>query len=177
MRHRLVRIAVSLAPLALLAALQDPRPLPPAHFGALVTCSGDNSKVAAARTLRVTDAGTWAKLWLEHLGQPIPDGDYGWYTNHREIPEIDFEHCTVVAVCRGKRRNEIGLRAVEAFVHDGTTTLRLDPKSVQSIGAAMRTQPFGFFVLPRVDGAIVVEENAQNRIGGEPIWREIARLE
>ena len=58
-------------------------------------------------------------------------------------------------------------------------TIRFDDKSYQTEGpngGGKRVSPFGFFVLPRTELPIVLQQNVQSLIGEPPQWQERARL-
>ena len=65
---------------------------------------------------------------------------------------------------------------------EGGRRLRFDSSTYQTASmtgedAGVSVTPFGLWIIDRAGGPVVVEENVQNLIGGEPVWRERARLE
>ena len=94
------------------------------------------------------------------------------------LPEVDFDRCMVVVVFQGRGRNSNGLNATWEALED-QLRVRFDDRSYQTAGpggGAVEVTAYGFFVIPRSDTTLVVEENVQNIIGAPPMWRERARF-
>ncbi len=143
-----------------------------------VQWSGPDSAIEELRWERVRSPEAWRNLWAAHRGERASLAAQGWVL----APEIDFERYEVVAYFRGQSANNNGERASAVFVREGVNVLRFDSASFQTAsfdgedkGVAGRA--FGIWVIERSDRAIVVEENVQGLIGGEPVWREVMRFE
>lgn len=165
--------ALALSAAAFVFPQQDPNKLPQP----LVTFRGEHSKVDKPRYVRITSKPAWAKLWGEHVGRPVSDRGYGWYYNQRQVPDIDFDQCQVVAVFGGRTYNNAGYRVVQVLGGDAWT-VRFDANSYQT--AVMDpddadkhppSTPFGMFVLPKSAKAIRMEENVQGLINQPPKWK------
>jgi hypothetical protein len=176
----------------LLIALLAAAPAPSAGTSVLqpmVTISGANSHITTARCLRITTQEAWAALWLEHLGE-TPKPKYDLYYNQAGLPVVDFEHCMVVAVFQGATSNCAGVSAVTGPLEDpeaetktpvasGDEVLRLSWHGYQTMGpdgGAVGASPFGFFVLPRTEAPLVVQDREMPLGGGHGRIVERARL-
>lgn len=148
-----------------------------------VTFRGEHSSIAKKRYVKITDAQAWAKLWSEHIGKPIKR-DYGYYYNPNNVPVIDFDRHMVVAIFQGEKWNSAGVKVHEILAGD-ELTLRFDDLSYQTTVIEMgddntpkqkKSKPFGMFVLPKTDKAIVLQENVQGLIGKPPKWQARGKL-
>jgi len=152
------------------AAAQDVHETKP-----LVTLAGAESKIAEKEYDRVTTKAELVKVWLRHVGaDPARHNDY---YNEEGVPDVDFGRCMVVAVFGGKCINSAGICAISVTEEADRVLLRFDHRSFQSGPEGKRATPFGFFVVPRSTKALVLEENVQHIIGGEPEWKERARFD
>ena len=89
---------------------------------------------------------------------------------------IDFDKEVVVLLCSGNSWNCDGLTLASAHQDDARVLVRTGRKTYQTIDGGRKTRPWGVYVLPRVAGKdYVFERNAQNLIGGPPLWRETYR--
>ena len=158
-----------------------------------VSISDADSHVTVQRYERIESMKDWVRLWLEHRGEkPFPyDPNAGirW-----QLPvRIDFEHYMVVAIFQGKSVNVDSLKIVSITEEEKQLVLRYDENSYQTFGKVHdddpdkgnpdkddpddgKVTPYGFFVLPRTEKPIVIEENVQRYLGSPPIWKERARL-
>lgn len=84
--------------------------------------------------------------------------------------------CMVVAIFQGKSTNSTGVRCVEIEHGEENTILRFDELSYQTMGGFDKTQPFGFFVLPRRGKPVVLEEDVNGIINQPPKWKRRATL-
>jgi hypothetical protein len=166
--------------LAATPALQDPpqqaaqRPLRP-----VVAITGAKSAIEKPACHRLRSAQELARIWLQHLGKEPPAGEYGFYYNEAAVPEVDFEAFEVVAIFGGSGWNSAGFLVESIGDEKGARTIRFDDKSYQTEGpdgGGKRVSPFGFFVLPRTELPIVLQQNVQSLIGEPPQWQERARL-
>ena len=145
-------------------ALAVLRPAAPADRGACLLLTGAISAVREPRVELVSTSEDWARLWLEHRGSP-PVDRYDFFYNKAGVPVVDFETHVVVVVFVGDTANTSGLR-VEAVEPTGDhATLRYAENSYQTLGDAEPARPFGFFVLPRTDRPLVVEEQLYSMAG------------
>ncbi len=138
-----------------------------------------HSRIETAEYLRITSKAEWTRLWLRHIGSSSKPERYSDYYNPDRVPTIDFEHCMVVAVTAGKRHNAAGVDAVSITDEGDLIRLRFRDRTFQTSGpdgGAQQVTPIGLFVLPRSASPIVLEEDVQNLIRGDPIWKQRARL-
>jgi hypothetical protein len=160
-------------------ACQGPPTPPLRHLQPYVALTGADSAVAAPAYHRLRTPAELARVWLLHLGQPVPDGEHDFFYNEPGVPEVDFEACEVVAIFGGKGWNSAGFQ-VESVDDEATCRrLRFDHRSYQTegpTGGGKRVTPYGFFVLPRTDLPLVLEEDVQSLIGAPPEWRQRAQL-
>lgn len=178
-----MRTIACIALLSLIASpdVQDPAPqqIASAPTRPVVALTGASSAIDKVAYHRVQGAQDLARLWLQHRGQPAPDGEYGFFYNDAGVPEVDFERYEVVAIFGGRCTNSAGF-AVESIADEPARRLvRFDHRHYQTTGpdgGAESATPFGFFVLPRTRLPIVLEENVQGMIGRPPEWKERARL-
>jgi len=150
------------------------RPLRPA-----VAITGAKSAIEKAAYHRLRSPQDLAQIWLQHLGKQPPAGEYGFYYNEAAVPEVDFERFEVVAIFGGSGWNSAGFNLESVSDDKDARTIRFDDKSYQTEGpngGGKRVSPFGFFVLPRTEVAIVLQQNVQSMIGEPPQWQERARL-
>ena len=178
------------AAIALLLALGVARPAParpdpPAEAGVadnvkarlpLVTLSGADSKLGRGYH-RVGNADAFNAIYMSHLGRD--PAEFNAYHNPHGVPTVNFDECMVVAVFQGEGWNSAGVVVHSIEEDEHRVTLRFDDRAYQTAGpdgGARRVSAYGFFVLPRSDKLLVLEENVQNVIGQPPVWRERARI-
>jgi hypothetical protein len=95
-----------------------------------------------------------------------------------EAKDIDFTKEIVLVIANGRSTNTLGVEIEEAFENDTRVLIRLQRRTVQTLGGALSTKPYGVFVLPRSEKkAYILEGNQQRYIGGPPIWKEQFRFE
>jgi len=153
-----------------------PRSMRPA-----VAFAGAQSRIEMASWHRLQNAQDLARIWLQNLGRELPQAgaDYGFYYNDAAVPEVDFECYEVIAVFAGKGWNSAGIQAIAVQDEKECRRFRFDHRSYQTMGpdgGGVRVCAFGFFVLPKTELPIVLEEDVQNLIGKPPVWKERARL-
>jgi len=142
----------------------------------LVSMSGAHSHVEQAKYLRITSAKDFQSIYMQHLGKKPEEFDA--YYNPHGVPTIDFQRCIVIAVFGGKGWNSAGID-VKSVIDGSELIVRFDDRSYQTAGpngGGDQVCPYGFFVLPRSEKAVVLEEDVQQYIGGEPQWKERARF-
>lgn len=138
---------------------------------------GAHSKITERTYERVSDAEAWAALWRRHVGWTKPDNAF---YNEAGVPDVDFERCMVVAILQGDAWNSAGVRVVSVAEESDRVLFRFEDRSYQTSGidgGGQKVTAFGFFVVPRSDQPLVLEENVQGLIGKPPKWKERARLE
>jgi hypothetical protein len=167
-----------------------------------VSISDTDSHVTVRRHERIESMKDWVRLWQEHRGEkPFPYDPNDGIRRHLPV-KIDFEHYLVVAIFQGKCVNVDSLKVVSITEEEKRLVLRYDKNSYQTFGKVHdddpnddpdkgdpdkddlskndpddgKVTPYGFFVLPRTEKPIVIEENVQQYLGSSPIWKERARL-
>lgn len=175
---RAIRIGSALLALAACAASCD-REAPGATKSAAlpakayVAWSGKRTCIKESRYELVTNVEAWRRLYLLHLGKDI--AAWSEFYNDEGVPEIDFERMNVLAVF-GHRVNTAAFDLKEQVVEARTLRLRIEARRYQTMDEFEEADVYGFFVVPSIrQPTVIVEENVQNRIGGEPIWKERAR--
>lgn len=145
----------------------------------LVQWAGAESAHGAGFVL-VRDDAAWRALWGGHTGK---EAAAGGAMNRHAAPEVNFDRCVVVAFFRGPATNEDGevVRAVEEV--GGMVRVRFSCDSFQTAGGfdgtggAVRTTPFGIWVLPATEKEIVIEEGTAELKDRPLEWREVKRFE
>lgn len=185
---------VSVAGLIALSALagwsasrqpQSDRTAPAAHAkditrqtGVAVQWMGSSSSIEMPRIELVTDPSDWEKLYTEHTRQKPEKNANGFLT----WPKVDFDKYVVVAVFAGKGHNSNGVEAVSVTQSVAGVLLRFDEQMFQTASfnggpSGIATTAYGFFVIERLNGTWVLEENTQNMIGAAPKWTERKRFD
>ena len=139
----------------------------------LVTLRGADSKAPELGYYLAADAEEWTYIWKRHRGVDASNADYDHYYDPLSLPVVDFDRCLVLAVQLGPKYNSAGVKIVDVHEDDERVRVRFDEYSYQTMGpdgGAVKANPYGFFVLPRTRKPIVLEENTQSMIRGEPIW-------
>jgi hypothetical protein len=126
---------------------------------------------------RIRDQQSWERLWAEHVG-----AESATIAGVSTAPAVDFARCEVVAFFRGAATNIRGEVVESLEPVEGGRRLRFDSSTYQTASfsgedAGVDCAPFGFWIMDRDEGAITIEENVQNLIGGPPVWRQRTRLE
>lgn len=144
---------------------------------AAVTIAGSYSSVTKPRSERITTPGRWKDVWKEHMGDRAEKGALGW----DRWPLIDFDRYMVVAVFAGTAVN-VEAWEVESVVDlPDVLRIRYDAVSFQTASfngedRGSTTTSYGFFILPRSEREVVMEENVQGLIGKPPVWKERHRF-
>ena len=145
----------------------------------LVTLTGTDSHVTKPEYLRVQSEEQWVNVWQRHKGAK-ESKDYDFYYNPLELPIIDFKQCMVIAVFQGNGWNSAGLAAVPVEQEKDRVILGFRSKGFQTAGlngGGKKVAVYGFFVIPRSDKPVVVQE--QEVVLGpnaKPFWHQRAIL-
>jgi hypothetical protein len=169
---RLIRVAsvvvISTVVAAIVVAVERPaeRRIKPC-----VAITGSDSHVRMPQYYQVASHETWARLWQEHKGERVTD-EYDSYEDRLALPVIDFDNYVVIVIFQGEGWNSKGLSLLSLSEDTKRVVLRYGDKSYQTIGKAHKVATYGFFVLPRYEKPIVVEENVQVYAGEPAVWKE-----
>jgi hypothetical protein len=124
----------------------------------------------------ITSEGVWRALWGEHRG--TAGKEWSVLTRH-EVPAIDFTQCVVVACFGGESTNSDAKVVEQVIETDDALHIRYITASFQTAGpdgGAIKTSPYGFWVLPRIAKPIIIE-TAKPRLKSEPVtWHETHRF-
>ena len=123
---------------------------------------------------RVMKRDELTKVWLAHVG--VDRDRHSDYYNKARVPEVDFERCMVLAIFRGQMKNSAGVKIVSITESADSILVRFDDRAYKTANEVHEVTPYGFFVLPRSNKLMVLEENVQNRTRGKPVWKERARF-
>lgn len=134
-------------------------------FGVKRSWSGAHSGVSGGRVEFATSWTEWERIWLDHIaGSKDPAPPY----------TVDFETEMVVAVFGGAKSNSRGYFVDEILRGSTGWIVRIDETTYQTFGPADDVTPYGFFVFPRVETSVLVEENVQGELNKPPIWKQTA---
>lgn len=143
----------------------------------LVTITGAESKITAREFHRITTTQAWTELWLRHVGYEPRNERYDTYYNPAAMPGVDFSQCMVLAILRGDGLNTAAVDVKSITEQGGELLVRFEDRMYQTMDTSNPSTAFGFFILPRTDLPIVLEENVQGLIGRPPIWKRVQRLD
>jgi hypothetical protein len=133
----------------------------------LVTLTGSDSRVTARSYYLVRSDKEWTQTWRRHR-------DAASAEDHK--PQINFDKCMVIAVFQGSGWNSRGLTAVALQESNERIVLQFENNYYQSDGEGDRVTVYGFFVLPRSDKTVTIEEDVRETMGPPPVWKERARF-
>jgi len=155
-------------------------PAPPSQ-GPYVSLSGPDGHVKEAGYVRITTREDWAKQWLRNLGEK-PSGKHGYdeYYNPKRLPRVDFTRCFVLAIYKGECWNCTAIDVKSVDETKDRLRVRFRGRYYQTMGpdgGGEEVAPYGFFILPKTTKPIVIEEDVHGTIGGDPVWKERARLD
>jgi hypothetical protein len=140
-----------------------------------IVLSGAKSHVKERSCLRVTSTEQWVELWQRHAGRK-PEKEYNDFHNPAGVPNVNFEDCMVIAIFQGEGVNSAGLEPFSVEEDGDRIVFRFLAKSYQTMDKSDEVTVYGFFVLPRSNKAVLVEENRQTSLVGPRIWKERARF-
>ncbi len=140
---------------------------------------GAFSNIITPSFRRVTDRETWTTLWALHRG------DLADHSRRGRVmpPEIDFDRYMVVARFTGESAYNNGEAASSIFRRGNTVVLRFDSRTYQTMMSGpddppvASSLPYGIWVVERFDGPIIIEEDHNDRLGNDPVWKEVHRFE
>jgi hypothetical protein len=135
-----------------------------------VTITGAESGVKERTYYRISSEPEWIKIWQRHKGvkETMNDDLY-----------IDFEKCMVIAVFQGSGRNSSGLKTVFLQENKDGVVFRYEDKGYQTAGpggGGKKVSVYGFFILPRSDKTVIVQESFSNMQGAPHRWEERVQL-
>jgi hypothetical protein len=129
--------------------------------------NGEKSDVAEPFAAIVTTPKNWMDLRARMFPAVDPE----------RFGPVDFAKEVVLLVSHGNSWNCSGITLHSAYEDDDRVLVRLGRRTFQTINGGKKTRPWGAIVLPkRAEKAYVIERNAQNLIGGPPLWREQHRF-
>ena len=151
----------------------------------LLVLTGSDSHIDGPEFLRIMDGEAWVNLWLRHVSEDITGPHPGSVFD--PMPEIDFEHCMVIAVFPGKTVHTSYVRVELLEETDERIMLGYGLRTYQVARnpdepAAVETvTPYGFIVLPRSYKEVVVQRDARSTLGRltdppQYSWEEMARF-
>ncbi len=144
----------------------------------LVTLAGADSRIDRPGYQLITSRRDWTNLWLRHTGRPV-EKEYDDFYNPAGVPEINFEKCMVIAVFAGKTENITAIEASTYVENADQIRLRFRERGYQTAGAnggAVKSTPYGLFVVSRSSKLLILEQNVQDIKGAPPVWKEVARF-
>ena len=145
----------------------------------LVTLTGTDSHVKERSYYRITSEKEWIKIWQRHKGVK-ESKDYDLFYNPLGLPEINFDKCMVIAVFQDSGSNSAGLRTTAINEEKDRIVFRFMSKFYQTAGpggGGEQVAVYGFFVLPRSDKTVVLQEEHRSLNRNiPPSWQERATL-
>jgi hypothetical protein len=143
----------------------------------LMTLTGNDSQIKERSYHRIMSEDEWIKIWQQHRGVRVSK-DYDFFYNPLGLPDINFEKCMVIAAFQGSGWNSAGLRAISVHEEKDRILLRFVSKGYQTggpEGGGKQVTVYGFFLLPRSDKTVVVEEEQRFLDRRVPtLWQERA---
>jgi hypothetical protein len=143
----------------------------------LMTLTGSDSQIKERSYNRIMSEDEWIKIWQRHKGVRVSK-DYDLFYNPLGLPDINFEKCMVIAAFQGSSWNSAGLRAISVHEEKDRILLRFVSKDYQTGGpggGGKQVTVYGFFLLPRSDKTVVVEEEQRFLDPRVPtLWQERA---
>lgn len=169
MRHVIVAAIVVLSALALGETKAT-------TFKPCVVLSGGDSAIAKRGCHRILSRQQWFEIWETHKGQKAPENLDLDFVRVPDLPIIDFESHMVIAVFVGASSNCSGVKPYSVTEYEDRVVLRFTYASYQSVRGFERCTPYGFFVVPKSEKALVLEEDVHELIGDPPKWKQFAAL-
>ena len=132
----------------------------------MMSMSGIDSHIKIGMCLRVCNLDEWRTIWRNHSNTT------------EEPPEVDFKNAVVIAVFIGETWNCKGLALQQIIETDDTIEVFVRTDDFQSMeGKGNHPNPFGFYVLPKIDKPLLVKRDIQDFVSGAPRWTLIEKFE
>lgn len=126
--------------------------------------SGDNSRIVEQEYHLIEDAESWKELWRRHTGGTM------------EAPGMAFGQVVVVAVFGGQSVNCGGYEFADDIESEDGLTIRLRPLSYQTMQLGDDVTPYGFVVVDKPEGEVIVEMTYRVTLASEEEWEEVVRF-
>ena len=150
---------------------------------------GPRSNITTPGYHRITDLKSWTALWESHRGDLAEHAHQGWIMP----PVIDFERHMVIARFSGESTHNNGelaqsvsRRTDPTGQRSDTLVLRYDSITFQTASfggpgdnptpAVIASTPYGIWVVDRFDGPVIIEEDRNGLIRGDPVWKQAHRF-
>ncbi len=139
---------------------------------------GAYSNISTPGFRRIADREAWTTLWALHRG------DLADHSRRGQVmpPEIDFARYMVVARFTGESMYNNGERASSVFRRGDALVVRYDSSTYQTMmldpddKPVASSLPYGIWVVERFDGPVVIEEDRNGLLRGDPVWKEVHRF-
>jgi hypothetical protein len=158
----------------------------PRKIKPVVVWTGTDSKQTKDSFARCCSVKDWLATWITHRGKGKP-------TDPRTCPEVDFASYMVIAVfrktsqihvcemveekdCVRVRYQPWGNQLFFLPASDGSTFKIVEQGRGELDLAKPYLLSFAFAIVPKVNKALVLEEDVQDLIGKPPLWKEQARF-
>ena len=146
----------------------------------LVSFTGADTHVPESIQQRITSQKDWDQLWLQHTALAGRPQDYNQY-RPTGAPQVDFEHCMVIAVTNAPGQINAGIIALDVRESDDRITFGFKNLYYQAMaGTSAPGNAYGFFVMPRSAKPIQFRVNVagyHTRIEeGDPVWEDATLL-
>lgn len=175
----LAALATGLVPARSASSPTQPLPIERPRPGVMLY--GPESSIHERRFERIRDQQAWNALWAQHARDFGDRAAQGWLLP----PRIDFTTYEVIAFFRGPAANtsgevvelvELGFDQVWLRFDSITFQTASGPGSSDALGGAVRSHPYGLWVIRRTDKPVILEENVQGLKNAPPVWREQHRF-
>ena len=131
--------------------------------------NGAHSNITEREYQRILNQDDLDKLWQRHTDK-IED-----------MPLVDFNADMVVAIFLGKGMNSAGIGGTRIRETDDALYFYFRSWAYQTAGpdgGGVEVEPFGFFVIPRSNKKLILEQDIRNRItGGPEKWKVVKEFE
>ena len=149
--------------------------LPASPTKPAVQLVGHDSKISDARLELVRDEAAWQALWAQHSGH---EQSWNALERHR-VPAVDFDRYVLVAAFNGSSQNTDGMVGVSVAPEGDDVRVRFEPSSFQTSGpggGGIKTTAYGFWVIERPKGQVILEKRAPG-LKADPVrWEEVKRF-
>lgn len=162
--------------IAAIAATTDPK----REFLPAVQLIGHDSKVHTSCFVLAQDEVAWAKLWAEHTGTGASDTPP---TRHA-TPKVDFSKYMVVGAFGGERTNTDGQRVLRVLEDEENFRIQYEATTFQTssglggkVDSAVKTTPYGLWVIEKTAKPVVIEEGIQRSKNSPIEWKVVEKFE